>query len=400
MPRRNSIPYANSVCPPTIQTATYYFNSTEEVLSYHRGAPGFGRYGRYDNPGWIRVEQQLADIEQAEAALIFPSGMSAITATLMAFCTAGDRLIFSGKGYRNIRNLCQDVFTKFGVDVVSVSTADTRQFAEQLEAEYDSRCKLVFLEVPSNPHLYLVDIRKVAEILEENTILVIDSTFATPINMLPLTLGADLVIHSCGKYIGGHDDLLCGSVAGSRSLIDVIHKIRNVTGAICDTASTSLLERSLKTLDMRMRVLNANGQEIASWLEQHPSVSRVYYPGLNSHPHNFLARSQMRGFGGVVSFEVKGDRDSACRFVDNVASPFMSTNFGGTLPLIEQVAVFTYFKEDQRVRQELGITDNLIRLSVGCGDPAVLMRDIDSALSHMAGTSVTPEPKQKVPSAD
>jgi cystathionine gamma-synthase len=387
MPRRHAIPYTNSVCPPAIQTATYYFNSTDEVISYHRGAAGFGRYGRYDNPGWIRVEQQLAKLEQAEDALIFPSGMSAITATFLAHCKAGDRILFSGKGYRNVRNLCQDILVKFGIDVVSISTADAEEFTAQIAAAYDARCKLIFLEVPSNPHLYLVDIKKIADFIADETVLVVDSTFATPINMLPLTLGADLVVHSCGKYIGGHDDLLCGSVAGSKLLIDAIRKVRNVTGSICDTASTALLERSLKTLDMRMRALNANGYEIASWLDKHPMVARVYYPGLKSHPHNLLAIKQMRGFGGVVSFEIKADLQSASSFVDRIQTAFMGTNFGGTLPLIEQVAVFTYFKEDHRAREELGISDNLIRLSVGCDDPAILLSDIDSALSQINGST-------------
>lgn len=381
MPRRNITAYSNSVCPPIYRTATYYFDSTEEIIAYHRGQNKNGRYGRYDNPGWIRVERQLADLEGAEQALIFPSGMSAITNTFLAFCKTGDRVIFSGKGYRNVRNLCQNILCKLGIEAVQISTGNTDEFVAQFANEYDSRCKLIFLETPSNPHLFLIDIQKISKLISKDTILVIDSTFATPVNMRPLLFGARLVVHSCGKYLGGHDDILCGSVAGDKALIEEIRSIRNVTGAICDPASASLLERSLKTLELRMASLNENGHAIASWLEKKTAIARVYYPGLESHPHHLLARKQMLGFGGVISFELAANREATSSFIDKIKGAYMGTNFGGTAALIEQVAIFTYFNETEEQRRELGISDNLIRLSVGCGDSTALMKDLESALS-------------------
>jgi cystathionine gamma-synthase len=386
VPRRNSFPYTNSVCPPTFQTATYYFGSTDEVVSYHCGQNSVGRYGRYDNPGWLRVERELAELECAEQALIFPSGMSAITSTFLAFCKTGDRLLYSGNSYRNVRNLFKNIFANFGVDAVAFSMDNTGHSTPGLVKEYDDRCKLIFLEVPSNPHLFLADIREIANYISKDTVLVVDSTFATPINMRPLLLGGHLVIHSCGKYLGGHDDLVGGAVAGGKDLIEKVRSIRDITGAICDPVNAALLERSLKTLELRMRALNENGHVIASWLEKHPLIARVYYPGLESHPHHLLARKQMLGFGGVVPFELKADRKATSGFIDKIKTAYMATNFGGTSSLIEQVAVFTFFKESELQRQELGIGDSLVRLSVGCGNPALLMQDLDSALSQTSGS--------------
>jgi cystathionine gamma-synthase len=374
--------YCNSVVNPVYQTATYYFENTEQVINYHLGRTKVGRYARYDNPSWLEVEEKLAILDKCEDALVFPSGMSAIAATLFTFLSVGENFLFTGKGYRNIRNFSFDILGRFGIDVITLPLANGDNFYERFTSSYKSNTKVIFVESPSNPHLFLVDLQKIKERIDETTILIVDSTFSTPINFQPKLFGADLVIHSCGKYIGGHADMMAGSVAGSTQLISKIRKTRNVIGNIIDPQAAFLLNRSLSTLEIRINNLNEKGLLLAKFLESHPKVTKVFYTGLDSHPQNDLAKKYLSGHGGVVTFEIKGRKEDVSNFIDNIKLPYMGTNFGSSYSMIEQLSIFTYFNQTKGEKKDLGITDNLVRYSIGLDDSIdAIISDIDITFS-------------------
>ena len=372
--------YSNDVVTPICKTATYYFEDTKEVIKYHEGKVRAGRYGRYDNPNWIETEAKLAKLDGFEAALLFPSGMSAIATTLLSFLQNKDKVIYTGKGYRNIRSLCENIFSRFGIKTISLSPANPEKFLKDLRHFYDKKTKIVFLEIPSNPHLHMVDLESVRKIIRKDTILIVDSTFATPINFVPKKWGADLVIHSCGKYLGGHADIMAGSVAGSREKIETIRNYRNVMGCIPSSENAFLLNRSLATLKLRMDYLNRSGMKLAEYLHKNIHIKKVYYSALSSQSSYKLARKYLRGHGGVVSFELKASRSQTAKFVELLKIPFMGTNFGSNYSMVEQCAIFTYFKETEKTRKDLGISDTLIRYSVGFENTDLIIADIRKAL--------------------
>lgn len=380
MTKKRTSPYTNAVVSPIYQTATYYFESTAQIIDYHEGRQKVGRYGRYDNPAWVEVEEKLANLDGAAQALLFPSGMSAIATTMMTFLGANDKLVFTGKGYRNIRTFSYDILGKYGTNAVSLALLNSNDVYDQLAQECTDDLKVVFLETPSNPHMYLIDVDRVRKIIGPDPILIVDSTFSTPANFQPLSHGADLVIHSCTKYLGGHADILAGSVAGGEDLIEQIRKTRNVMGTIVDPNSVFLLNRSLSTFPMRMQHINAAGQQLAEHLAQDPRIGRVLYTGLRDHPHHDLARQCLRGHGGVVTFEVNGSEESVSKFVDRLQIPYMGTNFGSAQSMVEQLGLFTYYKLSPEERVDLGITDNMIRYSIGFDDTVdAIVSDIEQA---------------------
>ncbi|MEM8857430.1 MAG: aminotransferase class I/II-fold pyridoxal phosphate-dependent enzyme [Chloroflexota bacterium] len=384
MTKRKQPYYSNSIINPIHQTATYYFESTQEVIEYHEGEAEVGRYGRYDNPSWLAVEAQLAALDQAETALLFPSGMSAITSTFMTFLSAGEKIVFTGKGYRNVRSLCYEYPDKFGVEAVSLPLLDSEDVYTQLADECSPNLKFVFLETPSNPHMFLIDVARVRQIVGPDCLIMVDSTFSSPINFQPLAYGADLVIHSCAKYLGGHGDIMAGSVAGTHELVGQLRRTRNVTGAIADPNTAFLLTRSLETLKVRMAYANEAGQQLAEYLQDHPLIGRVLYTGLPTHPHHKIADEMLSGHGGVVTFEVLADEPTVSKVVDSLTVPYMGTNFGSSHSMVEQLGLFTYYKQSEEEREDLGITDNLIRYSIGHSDSLdEIIADIDQALSAL-----------------
>lgn len=389
MPRFLKTPYVNAVVPPISVSSAYYFRDTEEFRRYKEGELTGGRYGRYDNPTWLEAQAQLALLEGAEAALIFPSGMSAVTNTVCALAQQGDSILYTGCAYRNLRTFFNDHMSRFGVHAHAIDQAHVEQFNTELSRLYDPRtCSLVFIEMPSNPHMYLVDIDHIRSVIDpERTKIVVDSTFASPVNFQPLRHGADLVLHSCTKYLGGHGDFLAGCVCGDTETIEKIQLYRNVSGAVSDGMSAFLLSRSLSSLPVRMAHFNKSGLEIATALEANPLVNRVYYTGLDSHPHAALARKYLSGHGGVLSFELDCDKDEVMRFVDALEVPFMGTNFGSHHAMVEQCAEFTYYKLSGEERADIGITDTLVRMTIGLHDPALIRNDIDRALKIAKSTS-------------
>ncbi|MDY7003434.1 MAG: aminotransferase class I/II-fold pyridoxal phosphate-dependent enzyme [Cyanobacteriota bacterium] len=380
MSKQKKVTYTNSCITPIYQNAAYFFESTEQVIKYHEDEVSLGRYGRYDNPNWLEFESKMAALDNYESALMFSSGMNAIVTTVCSFIEQNDLLIYTGKCYRKIRKFFDLVLPKWGVKTIPIDPTDSDDFLQK----YQSNAKILFVEMPSNPHLYLVDLARIKSEISPDTLLIVDSTLSTPYNFQPQRFGADLTIHSCSKYIGGHGDILAGSVAGSQELIEQIRSYRNVMGGIADPHTAFLLNRSLDTLEIRMRHFNAAGMKIAKYLQQHPQVKKVFYTGLESHPHYSLGKKYLTGHGGVVSFELDANTEATSEFVDALQVPFMGTNFGSSHAMVEQCSVFTYYHLSPAEKQEIGITDSLVRLSIGYEDSDLAIEDIDKALKAIA----------------
>ena len=369
---------------PIFETATYTFDDTEDLSRFMQArlwGPVEGRteYGRYGNPTVARVEAKLAQLEGAGEAVLFASGMAAITTTLLSLLSAGDHLIITDDSYRRTRQFCQTSLKRFGIECSLVPAGEL----DQLESAIRAETKLIVSESPTNPYLRVLDLERLVRIAKRAGVkTLIDSTFATPINQRPLELGIDLVIHSATKYLAGHNDVLAGMVAGSETLVALIRQNLWVMGANCDPHAAYLVYRGLKTLALRLIRQNETGQRLAEYLEAHPRVERVWYPGLASHPEHGIARRQMDGFGGVVSFEIEGGLEAASRLVDSVRLPLIASSLGGVETLIEQPALMSYFEMSTEERLAVGIKDNLIRISVGIEEAEDLIADLDQALSR------------------
>jgi len=370
-------PY-NALANPIFQTANYSFENTQALRDYVDGVVERDKYGRYGNPTQRTAERKLAELEGGEQALLFPSGMAATTIALLAYLKAGDHLILSRECYKQIREFAVTVLNRFGVEV---SQFDPNNLFT-LEAKIKYNTKLIFVETPSNPFLSITDIKRVVQVARPHDIAVfVDSTFATPINQKPLEYGVDLVIHSATKYLAGHNDLLAGVVIGSKDAVGKVKKLQAVQGSIIDPHNAYLLWRGLKTLALRVEKQNQSALEIAQFLEDHPSVKHVYYPGLKNHPTHQLAKEQMTGFGGVISFEVDADDELTGQLIDTLQIPLIASSLGGVDTLIEQSWLISYAGMSKAQREELGVGDNFVRLSVGIEDAQALIDDLAQGLS-------------------
>jgi cystathionine gamma-synthase len=327
------------------------------------------------------AEHKLAALEQAEACVLFPSAMAAVTTLLFAMLKPGDHVILTSDCYRRTRQFVTTTLAKFGVLHSLIDPSDLAGIRAAVRAD---STRLLISEAPTNPYLRVADIARMAEIKRAfpRLKLLIDSTLATPFNCRPLSLGADLVLHSCTKYLGGHNDLLAGAICGSAGLMDALRDARGVFGGMPDPHSAYLLSRGMKTLPVRMRQHNASGLQVARFLAQHPAVERVYYPGLESDPQHALAQRQFSGFGGVVSFTLRGDLEHTSRFIDRVRIPSIGPSMGGVESLIEQPAVMSFSEASPEQRAALGIRDNLVRLSVGLEHVEDLITDLEQALAQ------------------
>jgi cystathionine gamma-synthase len=369
----------DAVTVPIVCTATYAFNDTQEIRDHFEGRVEREEYGRYGNPTVRAAERKLAALEAAEDAILFDSGMSAITSTLWAMLKPGDHIVLTSDCYRRTRQFVKTVLARYGVESSFVEPSDYQGIERAI---VDGKTRLLLTESPTNPYLHVVDVARLASIVKKRRRLklVIDSTLATPVNQRPLGQGADLVVHSCTKYIAGHNDLLAGGVCGAQPLIDALREFRGMAGGILDPHAAYLLLRGAKTLALRVERQNDSALGIARFLERHPSVERVYYPGLESHPDHAIAQSQMRGFGGMVSFLVKGDLDTCSRFIDACRVPSVGPSMGGVESLIEQTALMSFYELSTEERLAVGIQNNLVRLSVGIEHPDDLIEDLDQAL--------------------
>ncbi|MFQ3537081.1 MAG: PLP-dependent aspartate aminotransferase family protein [Aggregatilineales bacterium] len=378
-------PRAHQAIPmPIIQTATYAFADTADLINFmqHKswgdGIVGREEYGRYGNPTVQAVESKVAALEGAEDAVLFSSGMAAITSLLLASLPTGAHIVMTGDCYRRTRQFCLTFLKRLGIETTIVPTGDY----ETLEAAVQpKRTRFILSESPTNPYLRCVDLARIAEIAKRQRVqTIIDSTFGTPINQLPLQYGIDYVVHSATKYLGGHHDLLAGVVAGRKDRIAALRDARGVLGGIVDPQSAYLLERGLKTLGLRVAQQNATAMQVAQYLEAHPKIERVWYPGLPSHPDHAIAKKQMSGFGGVVSFTVRGSLEETSRFIDAMQIPYIAPSLGGVDSLIEQPALMSYFEKTPEERLEVGITGNLVRFAIGVEDADDLIADLEQAL--------------------
>ncbi len=366
-----------SVATPLHQTATFFFRSSQEVRDYAEGRRPRDEYGRYSNPTWRAVEGKLCELEGAEAAVLFASGMCAATTTFLALLPRGGHLIVTSDCYRRTRQFLRQYLSKLGVEVTVIEPASTIALKDAIRES----TALFFTESPTNPYLRVIDRPEAVRIAHERGVRVmVDSTFASPVNHAPLGDGADLVIHSATKYLGGHNDLLAGVVAGPTAEVAPIREAVGVLGGVLDPHAAWLLLRGMKTLALRVERQNATGLRVARWLEEQPRVRRVWYPGLESHPDYAVATRLMQGFGGVVTFELETDLAGATRFTDACRIPYLAPSLGGTDALIEMPVLMSYWDQPAEERARWGITDTLVRYSCGVEDADDLIADLEQAL--------------------
>jgi cystathionine gamma-synthase len=334
-------------------------------------------YARYGNPTQLAAEQKLAEIEGGEASLLFASGMSAVTTALFVYLGSGEHLVMTDDCYRKTRFFCSDFLARYGVETSIVPAGDYQAMQDAMRPD----TRLVLAESPTNPYLRVLDIPRAAKIAHDGGAeLLVDSTFATPFNVRPLDLGADIVMHSTTKYLSGHNDVLGGVLIGSWGKLRPIKDARGMLGGVIAPQSSYLLLRGLKTFGLRMKHLNDSAMQVAQFLQTAPQIATVHYPGLPEHPDYAVAAEQMAGFGGVVSFEVDGGLELTSRLVDLVQIPQLGPSFGGTESLIIQPALQTYYDLTTEQRLAMGIRDNLVRYAVGLEDTADLIADLAQAL--------------------
>ncbi len=372
----------DSITDPIFCASTYTFANTQALIDFVEEQQPREEYGRYGNPGERVAERKLAALEAGEAALLFASGMAAIVGLLMAKLSGGDEVIFFDECYHRSREFCAKHLSRFGVKTIQVPACDY----DAMEAAITPRTKMLISESPTNPHLSIVDMDRFAGIGSRHGVeTLIDATLATPYNLRPIEAGVDYVLHSVTKYLAGHNDLLAGVVIGSAEKLDPVRNLRGIMGMVNSPHNCYLLLRGLKTFELRMQRHNENGQRVAEFLESHPRVERVYYPGLKSHVHHEIARKQMRGFGGLVTFLVKdADWRATADIVDAVRIPRIAPSLGGVESLIEQPIVMSYHQYTLEQRRGFGIPDNMIRLACGIENPDDLVADLAQALDATA----------------
>lgn len=370
----------DALTAPIIQTATYTFRDTAELIEYMEGRKEREEYGRYGNPTVRLMEDRVAALEGAADGVAFSSGMAAITSTILALTKSGSHVILFSDCYRRTRQFVTEFLGKFGVDHSLVPPADM----DALEAAIRPETKLVISEAPTNPYLTVPDLDRMVALCKPTRIrIMIDSTIATPINLRPIEYGVDLSVHSATKWLGGHNDVLAGVVVGNAGLVSLIRDVRHTMGAVCDPHAAYLVHRGLKTLALRVNQQNESALTIATMLEAHPRVARVWHPGLESHPSHEVAMRQMDGCCGMVTFRVHGDLEATGRFVDALKIPRIAPSMGGVESLVEQPALMSYFELSTKQREAVGMYDNLVRYAVGIEGVEDLIDDLEQALKAL-----------------
>jgi cystathionine beta-lyase/cystathionine gamma-synthase len=363
---------------PIFQTSTFEVTDNDEQL---RATHTDHFYTRYGNPTNTVAEQTVAELEGVDAAQTFASGMGAITTTILALLKAGDHVVAQCDIYGGTTKFLSRWLPKFGIETTLVDTTDY----EQHERAIRPNTKLLYLESPTNPTLRVVDLKKVAALAKQHKLLsMIDATFGTPINQHPAQFGIDLVMHSGTKYLGGHTDLICGVVAGRRELIEKIHSTRTTLGNCMDPHASWMLVRGLKTLAVRVARQNENALRVAEFLAQHAKVRRVHYPFLKSHPQYAVARAQMTGGGGMVSFEVEGTGEDARRASESMRLFTLAPSLGGVESLVSIPVLTSHAMIEPAQREKMGVTEQMIRLSVGIENADDLIGDLEQALEAVA----------------
>ncbi len=373
----------HAITTPVVYSATYTFESTADLIDYHEGRVEREEYGRYGNPTVRAAEARLAALEAGPSgiptsALLCSCGMNAITTLLLAMLPTGSHVILTNDCYRRTRQFFRTILHRLGVQHTLVPMGDLAA----LEQAIRPTTRLIISELPTNPYLRIADLPGIVAIARQHRIkTVIDATFATPYNLRPIEYGIDLVIHSATKYLGGHNDLLAGVVIGKPPIIAALREAQGMLGGICDPHTAFMLTRGLKTLALRIERQNQNALALAQFLCKHPRIERVHYPGLPSHPDYALATAQMRGFGGVVSFEYAGDLEATSQFIDRLKIPYIAPSLGGVESLVEQPALMSFYELTTEERLAVGIRNNLVRYACGIEDSHDLLADVEQALS-------------------
>jgi len=370
----------HALAPAIVQTATYTFADSADLERFQAGEdadPERQEYGRYGNPTVREVEQRVAALDGAEDALLFASGMAAVTTTLLALVKAGDHVVLFRDAYRRTRQFVVGTLARFGVEHTLVEPGSLDGLAQAIRP----RTRLAITESPTNPYLRCIDLGQFAAICRAQRVKsIVDATFATPINVRPLAHGVDLVIHSATKYLGGHNDVLGGTVAGAGPVISLLRDLRGVLGGVVDPHAAALIGRGMKTLSLRVTRQNATALAVARAIEGHAAVERVYYPLLASHPDHAIAKAQLRGGGGVVSFVVKSGRAAARRAIDGFRIARIAPSLGGVETLVEQPALMSFHELDDAGLRAIGIEAGLIRLAVGVEETDAIVADVLGAL--------------------
>ena len=366
-----------SVVPPIAANSAFAYPDVDSWMAAATGEAEGHIYSRNSNPTTDRFEAKVAALEGAERGTSFTTGMAAISSTLLALTDASSRVVSVKDAYGGTYLVLTEILPRFGVECVVVDTDDTAA----LEREIAAGCDVLYLETPTNPALKVLDIaRHAGQAHEVGATVVVDNTFATPINTRPLELGADLVLHSASKYLGGHGDVLGGVVVGSAALVERVYHLREIVGTGMDPGVAAQMLRSLKTLGLRVERHNANAMRVAGWLEQHPAVVAVHYPGLVSHPGHHIARAQMSGFGGMLSFELAGGMEAVKAVLPRLQHAYLAANLGQVETIVGPPATTSHVELTPEERAEAGISEGLIRYSAGIEDAEDLIADLEQAL--------------------
>lgn len=376
-----AVPPVRPLSTPIVQSSTFSFESAEQGARIFAGEEQGYYYTRMGNPTTTVLEQAMASLEGGEDAVAFASGLAATVAGIFAITSSGEDFIASNTLYGGTHGLFAGQFPNFGVKAIEIDGTNPDNF----EKAITDKTRLIFIETPANPTLTLIDIRKVADIAHNHNIpLIVDNTFCTPFYQRPLEMGADVVLHSATKYIGGHGDTVAGILVGSKEYIEKVRKgILKDFGATISPFNAWLLLRGLRTLHVRMEKHTANAIEIARYLSSHPKINNVHYPGLESHPQHDLANAQMSGYSGIIAFEIKGGREAGRILMNGVKLWTLAVSLGDVDSLIQHPATMTHVAYNDEELRETGITEGLVRLSVGLEDVSDLIEDLDQALNQI-----------------
>jgi len=365
---------------PVALSVSFGYETVDEWLQVATGKSPGHIYGRNTNPTVAAFEEKVRALEGAEAATSFASGMAAISNALFALLSPGDRIVSIQDTYGGTNKLFVEFLPKFQIHAALCETSDHNA----IEAAIERGCKLLYLETPTNPTIKILDIQRLAVAARRcGALVVVDNTFATPVNQRPLQLGADLVIHSATKFLGGHADALGGLVCGRRDLVKTIYHFREINGACLEPMSAYLLLRGMKTLHLRVRQQNETALRVATFLKSHPAVAEVFYPGLPEHENHEIARRQMSGFGGVLSFALRGNFETVKSFLPLLRYVNLAANLGAVETVAGPPATTSHVESTPEERHRSGIPEALIRYSVGVEDTEDLIADLQQALERV-----------------
>ncbi len=363
---------------PIYETSTFVFDSVADVEKYQDGKLDGYLYSRYENPTVVAAEQKIAAVDGAETSLLFASGMAAIATAFITLLRSGDEVVCCSAIYGGTFHIIEDLLPRMGISGRFVSIDELSDLGRVV----GPKTKLVWFESPINPTLRCVDIRTVAAGCKAAGVLCgMDNTFASAVNQQVLSMGVDLSMQSCTKYLNGHSDVTGGALSGSRALLAPMSKMRRLLGGVMDPLPAYALARGMKTMPLRVAQHNANAMAVAQFLEGHRAIERVYYPGLPSHPDHAIAARQMNGFGGMVTIDVKGGKDAAFRTFDRLKVIKRATSLGGVESICSLPILTSQYGLTDEELDKAGVTKGMIRISIGLEDPADLVADLDQALS-------------------